>query len=266
MEEILARQADKAKKVTGKSFVMNVVSIVLYLAAAQLLCNLLIMRTGKGIFNILFYLYAIGLMIHFMRRTVAGYAYTLKEKTLILERRLGDSTTSVVEIPLDSVAAMRPVHAAERLKTSYRQVTVIDPAAAPGFRMHAAMLASLLSARLARKIAGEEYAREIGFGIVFDENGQRRVCVFCPNDEMCAALKTALGSRWMIDERLSERRTDTLYAKALKRAFPSLYINVEPLITQEDLQWADSEKERRDKKKEARNKAIKARLSKKKRS
>lgn len=51
----------------------------------------------------LFYLYAVATLAMFMRRTVASSAYTLKQETLVLERKLGDSTTSVVEIPLDRI-------------------------------------------------------------------------------------------------------------------------------------------------------------------
>ena len=99
MEEIRAQQVNRARPMTGRDFVLGVASVVLRLALAQILCNLLIAATGAGLLNVLFYLYAVATLAMFMRRTVASSAYTLKQETLVLERKLGDSTTSVVEVP-----------------------------------------------------------------------------------------------------------------------------------------------------------------------
>lgn len=151
MEEIRAQQVNRARPMTGRDFVLGVASVMLRLALAQILCNLLIAATGAGLLNVLFYLYAVATLAMFMRRTVASSAYTLKQETLVLERKLGDSTTSVVEIPLDRILAVRPVCRGERLHVCYRQVTVIDNEAKPTARMKAAWRASLISARLARK-------------------------------------------------------------------------------------------------------------------
>ena len=100
MEEIRAQQVNRARPMTGRDFVLGVASVVLRLALAQIFCNLLIAATGAGFLNVLFYLYAVATLAMFMRCTVASSAYTLKQETLVLERKLGDSTTSVVEIPL----------------------------------------------------------------------------------------------------------------------------------------------------------------------
>ena len=135
MEEIRAQQVNRARPMTGRDFVLGVASVVLRLALAQILCNLLIAATGAGLLNVLFYLYAVATLAMFMRRTVASSAYTLKQETLVLERKLGDSTTSVVEIPLDRILAVRPVCRGERLHVCYRQVTVIDNEAKPTARM-----------------------------------------------------------------------------------------------------------------------------------
>ena len=106
VEEIRAQQVNRARPVTGKGFALGVASVVLRLALAQIVCNLLIAATGMGLLNVLFYLYAVMTLALFMRRTVASSAYTLKQETLVLERRLGDSTTSVVEIPLNSIGKL----------------------------------------------------------------------------------------------------------------------------------------------------------------
>ena len=232
MEEIRAQQVNRARPMTGRDFVLGVASVVLRLALAQILCNLLIAATGAGLLNVLFYLYAVATLAMFMRRTVASSAYTLKQETLVLERKLGDSTTSVVEIPLDRILAVRPVCRGERLHVCYRQVTVIDNEAKPTARMKAAWRASLISARLARKIAGAHVHDEIGWAIIFNEaDVQRRACVFCPDEAMCGALREALGDRFGLDDRQTRPQVVTLYAQALERAFPKIYTHVTPLVS-----------------------------------
>ena len=173
VEEIRAQQVNRARPVTGKGFALGVASVVLRLALAQIVCNLLIAATGMGLLNVLFYLYAVMTLALFMRRTVASSAYTLKQETLVLERKLGDSTTSVVEIPLNHIIAVRPICAGERLHVCYRQVTVIDNEAKPTARIKAAWRASLFSAGLARKIARGHAHDDAGYAIVFDEAENR---------------------------------------------------------------------------------------------
>jgi len=241
MEEIILQQKEAAKALTGKAFVLSVAGIVLRLAIAQITVNLLISLTGQGLLNIAFYLYAVWLLVGFMRRTVAAYVYTLRPGVLYLEKKLGDSTMSLVEIPLSRVVSMRPLYMAERLYTGYRQVTVIDPAAKPTLRVRIAFVVSLLSAHLARLIAGRQALDQIGYVIVFIENGERHACAFRPNEELCAELKRQLGDAYGFDERMTQAKIQTLYARALERAFPALYPYVDPLVKAEDVQWARKE-------------------------
>ena len=233
---------NRARPVTGKGFALGVASVVLRLALAQIVCNLLIAATGMGLLNVLFYLYAVMTLALFMRRTVASSAYTLKQETLVLERKLGDSTTSVVEIPLNHIIAVRPICAGERLHVCYRQVTVIDNEAKPTARMKAAWRASLFSAGLARKIARGHAHDDAGYAIVFDEaDTQRRACVFRPDEAMCGALREALGERFGLDDRQTRPKVTTLYAQALERAFPELYAHVTPLVSREEAEIAADE-------------------------
>ncbi len=242
VEEIRAQQVNRARPVTGKGFALGVASVVLRLALAQIVCNLLIAATGMGLLNVLFYLYAVMTLALFMRRTVASSVYTLKQETLVLERRLGDSTTSVVEIPLNHIIAVRPICAGERLHVCYRQVTVIDNEAKPTARMKAAWRASLFSAGLARKIARGHAHDGAGYAIVFDEaDTQRRACVFRPDEAMCGALREALGERFGLDDRQTRPKVTTLYAQALERAFPELYTHVTPLVSREEAEIAADE-------------------------
>jgi len=244
MHEIILRQHDAARKLDGKGFVLGVAGILLRLAIAQIVCNLLISLTGMGLLNLGFYLYAVWLLIAFMRGTVAGYVYTLKEEALVLERRLGDSTITVIEVPLESVAAMRPVRMGERLETAYRDVMVVDPAGRPVWRVRAAFVLSLFSSRLARLAAGKNVDKVIGHVLVYDQNNARHACVFCPNEEMLKALEEKLCERFGFDERMTHAKVHTLYSRALHRAFPALYPYVDPLVKAQDVAWAKEQVER----------------------
>ena len=84
MEDIIYRQRDAAKALTGKRFLLGVAGIVLRMAIAQIVINLLIRATGEGLLNVLFYIYCVWLLVQFMRRTVASYVYTLKPGVLVL--------------------------------------------------------------------------------------------------------------------------------------------------------------------------------------
>ena len=237
IEAIVASQKDRPEPVTGKSFLLAVAGVVLRLALAQIVVNLLISATGVGLVNVAFYVYAVWLLASFMRRTVAASAYTLKENTLYLQKLLGDSTTSVVEIPLHAIRAIRPVAACERLKLSYRQVTVIDARARAPFRARLAFFLSLFSAHLARLAAGKDAERIIGYVIAFDEGGRTRCCVFRPDEAFCAALQETLPEAFGVDDRMERERT-TLWARALQRAFPALYPQVKPLVDEQELEQA----------------------------
>ncbi len=242
MEEIILRQKNAAKPMDGKGFMLGVAGIVLRLAIAQLLINWVIRLTGVGLLNILFYVYAVVLLVAFMRKTVAGYVYTLKRGVLILEKKLGDSTVLVLEIPLSRVVSLRPVYMGERLETSYREVTVIDPQSAPTARVRAAFVCSLLSAHLAKTVAGKRVSERIGEVIVYDDNERLHACTFCPDETMVAALKAQLDEGvYGLDERIEYGRVRTLYGRALERAFPTLYPYVDPLVSAWESAWARDE-------------------------
>lgn len=267
MHEIILRQHDAAAKMSGKDFVLGVAGVLLRLAIAQMICNALISLTGMGLLNLAFYLYAVYLLVMFMRKTVAGYIYTLKDDMLVLERRLGDSTITVIEIPLENVAAMRPVRMGERMETAYRDVMVIDPAARPTRRVRAAFWLSLLSCRLARMVAGKDVEKVIGHVIVYDHGCVRRACVFRPNEEMCRALEERLSERFGFDERMTHAFVKTLHSRALERAFPTLYPYVDPLVKPEDVKWAKEELDaRKAKQKERAEEKAKAKAEEKKKA
>lgn len=241
MQEILAQQRNAAKPVTGKAFFLGVIGIVIRLALAQAAVNFAIMFTGLGLLNIAFYLYAIWAIIAFMRRTVAGSLYMLKENTLYLQKTLGDSTTSVVEIPLDQVLAVREVMHGERLESSYHRVTVIDAAAAKTARMRLSFGMSLISASLARRIAGPAAMQPRASVVAYMDEGRRCACVFLPDERFMQALGACLPHVCGKDERTGENTKTTMLAQALKRAFPELYAHVAPLVSEERVRAAEEE-------------------------
>lgn len=244
MQEIIYQQRNAARPLTGKSFILSIAGIIVRLAIAQYVINLLISLTGAGLLNVAFYLYAVWLLIMFMRGTVASYVYTLKADTLVLERRLGDSTITVIEIPLDSVVSLRKMHMGENLAISYRDVMHIDPQSRPSARVRAGFALSLISGKLARLAAGRRVEDVIGYTIVYDAGNVRCARTFCPNAQLLEMLAEKLGDSFSFDERMTHGRLTTLYARALERAFPALYPFVEPLISHADVEWANEEVER----------------------
>lgn len=247
MEEIVLQQRNAPKPVTGKGFLLGVAEVIVKLALAQIVVNALIALTGIGLLNIAFYLFAVLVLVRFMTRTVAGSTYTLKADSLTLQRLLGDSTVSVIEIPFEKIVSVRPVLYGDRLRSSYRTETVIDAQAATPLRMKAAFALSLFSASLARKIAGEMAYAQRGTVVVYEAEGQKQACVILPDEAMRAALLAALPDVFGVDERSRESVPVRMMAQALERAFPELYAHVEPLITEARAQAAKEEIERQKK-------------------
>lgn len=245
MEQIIARQNSAAKPATGKTFLLGIARIILELAIVQAIVNFLIQTTGIGLLNLLFYLYAVVLLVRFMTRTVAGTIYTLKEEKLELQRLLGDSTVLGVSIPLDSVLSIRPLARGEHLGLDYRRVTYVDPACAPGLRMRAAFAMSLVWAGLARLIAGKATWKQIGYVIAYLEEGKRCACAFTPDAAFLDALEKTLPDLFGADERLERDMLETYAAKSLRRAFGELYPHVTDAVSQEELAFEREEFARR---------------------
>ena len=246
MEQIIARQNSAAKPATGKTFVIGIAKVIVELAIAQVVVNFLIRATGMGLLNLLFYLYAVMLLVRFMTRTVAGTIYTLKQDTLVLQRLLGDSTVLGVEIPLSAIVSIRPLLCGQRLHTDYRQVTYVDSSCAPGLRMRLAFGASLIFAGLARVIAGKKAYQENGYVVVYMEEGKRRACAFKPDLQFRAALWATLPDVSDADERLARPKNERYGAMSLRRAFGAkLYPHVADAVTKEEEDFAREEFARR---------------------
>ena len=245
METIIARQNNAAKPATGRTFVLGIARIIVELAIVQAIVNLLIRVTTMGLLNLLFYLYAVVLLVRFMTRTVAGYIYTLKEDTLEMQRLLGDSTVLGVQIPLDAVISVRPVVYGEKLALDYRRVTYVDSTCAPGLRMHIAFAVSLIWAWLARVIAGKKAKKPCGTLVAYMEEGKRCACVFRPDAQFLAALEARLNDVFGADDRMQRGKKETYAAKSLRRAFGDLYPHVTDAVSDEELAFEREEFARR---------------------
>ena len=249
MEQIIARQNSAAKPATGKKFLLGIAGILIKLSIAQVVVNFLITASGVGLLNLLFYLYAVVLLIAFMTRTVAGNIYTLKQETLVLQRMMGDSNVLGVEIPLDKIVSIRPFTCGQRLHLDYRQVTYMDTTCAPGLRMQIAFGVCLIWAWLARVIAGKKAHRENGFVVVYTEDGKCCACAFRPDEAFLAALKEALPEVIGADERLAQEPLRGYWARSLRRAFPQQYPHVQDIVTAEEMAFEQEEFARREERK-----------------
>jgi len=252
MEQVLAQQCNQAEPITGKAFFFGVLGVLIRLALAQILVNFLIAMTGVGLINLLFYLYAIVLLLRFMGKTVAGSQYMLKENRLILQKQLGDSTVSAVEIPTDQILSIRPVFRGDRLACSYRRVSVIDASAAQPARMRIAFGAALVSAWMARNIAGDMAYQAYAYAVVYLDEGIPHICVFRPDEAFLSALRERFPQAFGMDERREGAKRVTLWLQALERAFPQLYTHVEPLVSEERVRAAKAEIKRQKQEKDKR--------------
>ena len=231
----------KVRSVTSDTLAGSVPAAVgriwLQVAVLHFMANLIAWITGSGTLNKLLYIYTVWLLGHAFLEAVEGAAYTMRDDKIILERKMGDITVNRVEIPFGSILSVRPAISAEKLSVSYRQVSYYGAGLKPSLRMRIAWLTALVSARVAGRIAGEAALNEKGILIAYLENDRPYACVATPDQETKALLAQAVGERWDWDDRLSRAEITSLQGYCLQRAFPALYPNVRPLISQEDEEW-----------------------------
>ncbi len=239
MNNVLQEQWQRPEPMDGRQFVLAVCSIALRLAVCILLVNLLIGLTGQGLLNLLFYIYAVALLLRFMRRRLTSSRVVLKEKEIIFERHLGDSPTSVVSIRREDVVSVRPHRLDEHLKLIYHNVTVFGKDLGTPLRMQAAFLVSLFSARLAGVIAGKLAGREQGMLLVYREKEKRSCVIFSPDASMQEALAAWLADGYLRDDRMDRPPVANLAGRCLARAFPEAYPHVAPLVSAQDTAWAE---------------------------
>ena len=221
----------------GGTLVRAAGSIWLRLAALQLAVNLLALITDSGVPTKLLCIYALWLLARCLFEAVEGAMYTIRGDQIILEKKLGDITVNRVSIPFGSILSVRPAVCAEKLSVSYRQVSWFGSGLKPSLRLRAAWLSSLVSARAARRIAGEAALCDKGMLIAYLADDRPYACVFAPSQRIAEQLAPAVGERWGWDDRLSRAEVTSLQGHCLQRAFPALYPNVRPLISQEDEEW-----------------------------
>ena len=231
------RQEIRPQRTTAKGFVLSCAGIMLRLAVCQLICVLLAKLLEAPALNALVLLYAAALLLSLLKKKTAGCVYELAEDKLILSRTMGDRRTRALEIPLEAILAVRTAAAGERLRVSYKRVTDAR-VRGKSLRMRTAYAAALVSAGLARMIAGGREAQEDGVAVAFTEGSGVHAGVFAPDPGFSAALQEAVGERWGWDDRMARPHVQALWGRALERAFPGLYPNVVPLVTAEESAWA----------------------------
>ena len=130
------------------------------------------------------------------------------------------------------------------------------------FRRGVALAAALalLSAKLARRVAGPMAYEARGVVVAYTEEGKRCCCVARPDEAFLAALERALPDAYGADERTAENTPPTMMAQALERAFPELYAHVTPLVSREAVDAAKREIARQKQAKKEKTERLRARI------
>lgn len=246
----LAEQVVREDTLDAKAFIMAFVRIILHLAIAEIVTAVLVFLTGTGALNVLFYAYALLQVFRFLQRILASDRYILMQDRLILQRRLGETVTKEVSVPLEKVSAIREHIAAERLNVSYAHVDVFLRQTEMPVRVRLAQIIACLSARLARRAAGTAAGQAVGLVIAYRDGEKAKACVFEPDAGMMGMLTTMAGDLVGVDDRMGRPYLKSFTARSLARAFPEQYPHVQSLITPEDLKWADERQAERQKKRD----------------
>ncbi|MBQ8094778.1 MAG: hypothetical protein IJ242_14580 [Clostridia bacterium] len=258
MSEVICEQVIRQETLTQKEFILEVVRIILRLAIAEIVTSALSYLTGMGIVRIAFYVYAIAEVFRFLWRILASDRYVLMNDRLILERRIGETVLGGVSIPLKQILSIREHLAAESTGVSYAHTAHFLRQSETPLRVSAGRILALLSARLAIRVAGNDATKPCGLLLSYHEGGKVKACLFEPDAGMLSALSEMAGERMGLDDRLARPRLKTFAARSLARAFPEIYPHVQPLITPDDIAWADEQQVLRKAEREARKAEKKA--------
>lgn len=237
-EASLIRQKNAPKPLSGWKALILLSRVMVYLAVGQMVIHLAAHLTGMPALYMLMYVLIVWIFSAMVKDAAASCSYTLRKDELVLQRQMGDVITVQEHIPLDRIRVVRALGRAEDLALYTRRVRAIDRQCAAGVRMRAAFAASLLSARLARLIAGKRAKEQSGYAIIYGAGKESAACVFRPNEEMLTALREAVPQAFESDERAQGERLSTIRARALQRAFPEAYPYVLPLVDEAELAWA----------------------------
>ncbi len=245
----------RARKLGTREVRRAFLVMVLELSLFQTGVNLVSAATQISMAGLAMYPLTAAVLLAFMRRQIASARVVLGERTLVLERRLGDRVTQMREIPLRRILSVRPFVQGEDLRLIYRSVSVMDDGARRSPRVNLGMFLSGLSGRLARKVAGGEAFLEAGMVVVYQDEEDLRACTFVPDERMKQALGAALGDAYLRDDRLGRPQVLSMKGQLLEHAFPEIYRHCAPLVTPEDLAWAARERENSRKRREERREA-----------
>ena len=102
------QQDVKGKKLSTLAGIGLIALIVLSIAAAGLLEQIVSQLTGNGIGAIVVWLLVIAEVFFVLRLSVREYRYTVTDERLFIESRYGDSVRMLYDIPLSAVLAIGP--------------------------------------------------------------------------------------------------------------------------------------------------------------
>ncbi len=227
----------EARKPDSRMAAIRISNGWLKTAVACFACSILWMATGAQAFMTAFYAVAFVLLAALWRSTVAEQTAFLEGDHLHIRMAFGDWIVRSVDLPLDSVVGVRAYRKGEMIRVSYAKTVVAEPSLTGGVRMNAAFAAALLSARAARRIAGDEAGRQTGLLVAYSLGNRTCALVFNPPEALQRELFQAIGDRWGWDDRLARPMLNGLWPRALARAFPDLYPNVSPLVGESDIEW-----------------------------
>ena len=230
----IARLSIHPPPMTGRAFLLQLFRMLVRLSAAEIVVSLAIWATGANILRILLCVYVLFLLLRWFSERVQNAELVLDGQSLYLFRESAFGGMRRIRIPLKDIAAVRTHCAGEDLKITYRSAQVADRTLEPAFRIRLVWVLTLISARLARALAGRDFFKTDGQLIAFYRNGEKSALLIPFEDRFDAALLKTLPDRFDRDDRTLQDPILSMGGRARRRAFPTLYPHVLPLFPEED--------------------------------
>ncbi len=252
--EIIARQMILPPRMTGRSFLIRLSRIFVLASLAQIWVSLLIRITGLAFLQFILFFYAAYLLYDWFLNRVQNAEFILTNQEIRLTRVTAFGSQQETTIPVKEIVAVRPHAAGEDLCVTYHPVLVLQRSLKPTLRIRFSWIASSISARLARKLAGKSAFQINGTVLIQKENGSKKALLFQKTESFLTALRQALPEQFDTDDRMKDEPVIILRGRLLQQAFPALYPHVLPLISEDTM--PDSAGTRRQKKKRQTKKRI----------
>lgn len=123
----MVKQRIDPVKIDGKRFVL--LMLALFGGGILLLClsKVLIYVTGIGLFDALFLVGVIAMLIVCVRRVTVGYLYVVEEGTIRLAKSYGDKINTLLEIRPSDLVSITPCAGRENTQAKPRSITRMGP-------------------------------------------------------------------------------------------------------------------------------------------